>query len=245
LRWGEAFTGEPDTSESLTLTLAICPRSLEAQSRLGGLLPAVKATTEKGAQLEAPKVVGAFFGSRFARFGADVVVPVTQQVSLPAPTDGSLTLSKLEGALRIFPDAKSITLEFTADSKGKTFELGKDTLTVEDWNQQGTMLLVVLRRTATKTRVEQTVPLGVTEVGRAPVLATSLSPADQTPVAVGKNGAEYAPQTASVQGGPDGTLKIQYGFPNAADIVCVRFTTVAFGDAEEQVPFVIENIPLP
>jgi hypothetical protein len=38
LRWGEAFTGEPDTSESLTLTLAICPRSLARiiHDRCGG-----------------------------------------------------------------------------------------------------------------------------------------------------------------------------------------------------------------
>jgi hypothetical protein len=247
MRWGEAFTEEPTTFENLSIGLQVCPRSLAAAYQLGAMLPGTKATTEKGTLLESPDRGGAYYGSgRYQRGGSEQVVPITQQVQLAAPTDGSLSLTQLEGSLHIFPDAKPMSVDLTADSKGKTLDLGPEKLTVEDWSQQGPNLIVSVRRVAPP-RPPATVALQGQDVQgqRAFALSVASFPAQAQVVAIGADGVEYPAQSTSMSGGGDGTWKLQYVFGNVAEVATVRYTAIIRGEAEKQLPFVVHNIPLP
>lgn len=250
LRWGVPFTGEPDGYENLSIGLTICPRTVEAQLQLGGVLPSAKATTEKGATLETPATArgGFFYSSRFAQFRPDVVVPLTGQVQLPVPGDGSLSLTRLEGSLLILPEAKAVTLDLTAESKGKTVDLGTDKLVLEEWSQQGPDLQITLRRLPPP---NPAAPAGdakirLQEVWQRAVAVTKVTGPDQAQVvAIGKDGQEHPAQTTSLSGAPDGSWKMQYGFQKVGEVATVRYTSVVRGGTEKELPFVIENIPLP
>lgn len=247
IRWGEAFTEEPTTSENLSIGLQVCPRSLGASYQFGAVLPGAKATTEKGALIESPERGGGYYGpARLGRGGSEQVMPITQQVQLPAPTDGSLSLTQLEGSLHIFPDAKPMSVDLTAESKGKTLELGPEKLTVEDWSRQGPNLQVSLRRVPPPRPPAPATVQGQDVQGqRAFILSMAPNPAQAHVVAIGADGVEYPAQSTSMSGGGDGTWKMQYVFGNVVGTATVRYTAIIRGEAEKQLPFVIHNIPLP
>jgi hypothetical protein len=255
--WGMTLPDAPGVSESFQISLDVAARAPAADLCLAGIDGNATATTDKGTALERDKRFGggdADYYMPIQRNGGPMSMgrmPGQQYLQFALPPAGVHTITRLEGALRLYSVIKTTELKIPAESEGQTIKDDDVSLTVKSWKKDNQGAAVTL---------EGELPqLPHKTPGRG-----MYGPGFQTAVVlVGKDGGKlygYANMEYGGEETPKVKLQCHFGPGNGGYVIMggpprpdappfepdyMLLTINRYGDADKRVPFVLENIPVP
>lgn len=232
-RWGKPVADDPTVTDQFTLQLLVTPASEEARRKLAGVDAHFRAELDTGQVLEADspglqmgnvRVLQApDFGSRHAGRW-----PVT--VLLPMPPQGTRRITRLEGNLRLYPNAAQNDFTFTADEVGRKLEQDGISAALEGLSREGG---------STRATIVSSPPSGVGGTGWFVHLQDSVEAwlvmADGTRLAASSTNLS-TDETA---------LRLEVIFAGVTEFETLVLTRVIRSAPDVLVPFVIADIPVP
>ena len=230
-KWGRAEPGEPTYHDNVTLGLAVTARTKEAYRRLAGVEAYAKALTDTGDTLEGlksdpPQILYSHQWARGA--GSDQ----TSSLHLPPPPEGAVSITRLEGTLRLFKQVKANAIEIEPQ-EGAAF--GQDDVSgaVESWNRTGQQLSVSLAYQHDRPPKATIHMPFVTDIRRA--------------LLVGLDGKQVTPSGMSYSGSPTRFVaSLTFNLPSEDfEADHLLYTLIRRSEPTETVPFVLQDVPLP